>query len=356
MTATAQDAFIHDPARCWQATLERDRRYDARFVYAVRTTGIYCRPSCPSRRPRREQVVFFNSVQAASQAGYRPCKRCRPDQALSPGLAKVQAACRYIESHLDEALTLSALSEQVDLAPHHLQRAFKKALGVSPRQYADACRMRAFRDQVKRGASVSGALYAAGYGSSSRIYERAAGQLGMTPGTLSRGGRGVFIGYAVESCDLGFVLVAATDRGICQVMLGDDEASLKAALDRGYPQASIQRDAGALADWVRPILDFIAGQRVALDLPLDVQATAFQRRVWLELQKIPYGQTRTYGQVARAIGQPGAVRAVAGACARNPVALVTPCHRVVRGDGDAGGYRWGQQRKRVLLEREQAAS
>ena len=355
MTPAAQEAFTKDQARCWQATLQRDGRYDALFVYAVRTTGIYCRPSCPSRRPRREQVVFYDSSQAAGQAGYRPCKRCRPDQELNPGLAKVQRACRYIESHLEEALTLEKLGAQVGMNPHHLQRAFKKALGVSPRQYADACRLRAFKGRLKEGADVTGALYAAGYGSSSRLYERSARQLGMTPATLGKGGQGASIGYAVVKSDLGHVLVAATERGICQVMLGDGEAELQAALCDAYPRAQIQKDSGALGQWVRAILEFIEGERVALDLPLDVQATAFQRRVWLELQKIPYGQTRSYAQIARAIGQPQAVRAVAGACARNPVALLTPCHRVVRSDGDAGGYRWGPARKRALLQRERGS-
>lgn len=356
MMATAQEAFVNDQAQRWQATLQRDGCYDSLFVYAVRTTGIYCRPSCPSRRPRREQVVFYDSPQDAGQAGFRPCKRCRPDQELSPGLAKVRLACRYIESHLDEALTLEKLGARVEMNPHHLQRAFKKALGVSPRQYADACRLRTFKDRLKEGADVSGALYGAGYGSSSRLYERSARQLGMTPATLGKGGQGTSICYAVVKSDLGHVLVAATAQGICQVMLGDGEAALQAALWQTYPQATIRKDSGALGKWVRTILEFIGGERVALDLPLDVQATAFQRRVWLELQKIPYGQTRSYAQIAHAIGRPQAVRAVAGACARNPAALITPCHRAVRSDGGAGGYRWGLARKLALLQRERRSA
>ena len=340
----------------WQAVLSRDRQSDGSFVYAVLSTGIYCRPSCPSRRPRREQVVFFSQPEAAEQAGFRQCRRCRPrgiDTAEEQQVL-VERARRYIEAHLEEAVTLAALSAEVGMSPHHLQRLFKRVIGVSPRQYVDACRLDRFKTQIKGGAPVTRALYEVGYSSSSRLYERTDAQLGMTPTTYRKGGKDMNISYTIVDCPLGRLLVAATARGVCAVSLGDADAPLEAALRGEYPAAKIERDERGLGEWVEAILRYLAGQQPQLDLPLDVQATAFQWQVWQALRAIPVGQTRSYSAVAQALGQPTAARAVARACATNPVSLVIPCHRVVREDGDLGGYRWGLERKRALLAQEKA--
>ena len=330
------------PAAQWDIVLERDARYDGAFVYAVRSTGIYCRPSCASRRPRRGQVTFFPIPEAAEREGFRACLRCRPAAARAgdPAVALVREVCRAIESGEASARRPS----------HQVTRAFKRVLGVTPRQYRDARRVTRLKQELKRRPHVSPAVYEAGYGSSSRVYERAHDHLSMTPGNYARGGAGMEIAYAVVPSPLGRLLVAATPRGVCRISLGDDAAALAAE----FPAARIYKDrtGGRLERWVAAILAHLDGGEPSLELPLDIRATAFQRRVWQELQRIPYGETRSYTDIARRIGQPKATRAVARACATNPVAFVIPCHRVVREDGDPGGYRWGMERKRALLERE----
>jgi AraC family transcriptional regulator, regulatory protein of adaptative response / methylated-DNA-[protein]-cysteine methyltransferase len=351
---------------CWHAVQARDRGADGAFVYAVRSTGIYCRPSCPSRRPRREQVTFYPLPEAAEQNGFRPCRRCRPRSVheRDPRVAAVALVCREIDAHLqgnsnanaDERLTLTILSARAGMSSHQLERAFRRVMGITPRQYSDAQRLRRLKFRLKKGDDVTTALYDAGYGSSSRLYESAPAHLGMTPATYRQGGAGMDIHYTIASSPLGRLLVAATARGISALYLGDADSRLEAELRREYPRARIRRDTRASASleaWLEKILAHLRGNEPSLDLPTDVQATAFQRRVWEELRRIPYGATRTYTDVARRIGKPSAVRAVARACATNPVSVVVPCHRVVRQDGTLAGYRWGIGRKQALLEHEQ---
>jgi len=335
----------------WQATEQRNTRFDGLFVYAVRSTGIYCRPTCPSRRPRREQVEFFDACDAAEAAGFRPCRRCRPRDVASE-IATTDAACRYIEAHLDESLTLARLGEVCGFSPYHLQRTFKRVTGLTPRQYIEERRMGRLKARLRDGSDVTTALYDAGYGSSSRLYENGSTRLGMTPKSYGQGGAGVMIGYAIIDTALGRLLVATTERGVCAVSLGDDDAELLEALRAEYPAADVRAAEPAATGWVEAVAAFIDGQEIPADLPVDVRATAFQRRVWAFLRTIPRGETRSYGEVASGIEQPTAARAVAQACAHNPVALIVPCHRVVRSDGEPGGYRWGAERKRALLARE----
>ena len=328
----------------WRAVLARDRRYDGAFVYAVRSTGIYCRPSCASRRPRRTQVTFYAIPEVAERAGYRACRRCHPadTNGADPAVALVREACRALDAGRTPAL-----------APDRLARVFKRIIGITPKQYAAARRVARFKQELKRRKHVSPALYEAGYSSSSRVYEHAHEQLGMTPATYARGGAGLGIAYVTVPTSLGRLLVAATERGVCRVALGDSGAVLEADLLAEFPAARVVHDkSGKLLGWVTSILAYLDGREPALDLPLDIRATAFQRRVWQELRRIPFGATRSYAEVARRIGKPTATRAVARACATNPVALLIPCHRVVRENGDLGGYRWGLDRKKTLLEKE----
>jgi AraC family transcriptional regulator of adaptative response/methylated-DNA-[protein]-cysteine methyltransferase len=343
-----------DAARKWRVVLARDRRFDGVFVYAVRSTGIYCRPSCPSRRPRRALVQFYPIPEAAEAAGFRACRRCRPTQAPSadPAVAVVRELCRTIDARPDRPADIATLARRAGLSPHQLLRAFRRVLGVSPKAYRDARRLDRLKSALKSHRHVSPAIYDAGYGSSSRVYERAAGALGMTPATYRRGGRGAAIRYTVAASPLGALLVAATVRGVCRISLGDGATALARDLRAEFPAATIRRDTGTLNGWVEHILRHLEGRAPHLELPLDIRATAFQQRVWAELGKIPYGRTRSYLAVARAIGRPRAVRAVARACATNPVCFVIPCHRVIRDDGALGGYRWGLARKRALLDRE----
>jgi AraC family transcriptional regulator, regulatory protein of adaptative response / methylated-DNA-[protein]-cysteine methyltransferase len=351
----------------WQAVQVRDKRADGSFVYAVRSTGIYCKPSCPSRRPRRAQVEFFILPAAAEQNGFRACKRCKPrlSRVQDPRTEAVARVCREIDKQVqsgdgltngaersDFRLTLSVLSAIAGMGPHQLERAFRSVMGISPRQYADARRMQWLKSKLKKGDDVTTALYEAGFGSSSRLYERAPGHLGMTPATYRRGGAGMEIHFTIANSPLGRLLVGATERGISALYLGTADSRLEAALRKEYPRAEIRRDRNGMQDWLGKIIEHLRGHEPNLDLPTDVQATAFQRRVWEELRRIPYGSTRTYSQVARAIGRPTAIRAVARACATNPVSVVVPCHRVVREDGNLAGYRWGLERKRELLEHE----
>ena len=336
------------PTERWQAVLARDGRFDGAFVYAVRSTGIYCRPSCASRRPRRTQVTFYPIPEAAEREGYRACKRCRPADVAGrdPTVALVREAARAI-----------AAGQRPNGDGRRLTRAFKRVLGITPRAYAEAGRVDRFKRELKRRRQVSPALYEAGYGSTSRVYERSDAQLGMTPAKYAKGGEGIGIAYITVPTALGQLLIAATERGVCRVALGDNAAILEQDLLAEFPNARIIEDkSGKIHGWVTAILAYLEGREPALELPLDIRATAFQRRVWQELQKIPFGQTRTYAEVATRIGQPTAVRAVAHACASNRVALVIPCHRVVRSGGELGGYRWGAERKRTLLEKERNAS
>jgi AraC family transcriptional regulator of adaptative response/methylated-DNA-[protein]-cysteine methyltransferase len=348
---------VADDETLWRAVLKRDATFDGTIFFAVRSTGIYCRPSCPARRPRREQVVFFQIPEAAERAGFRSCRRCRPHSTAmnDPQVEMVRQACRYIESQ-DQLPTLENLSEHTGVSPYHLQRVFKRVAGITPRQYAEANRLDQFKAGVKKGATVTGAMYEAGYGSSSRLYERAPAQLGMTPADYRRGGKGVRINYTIAGCSLGRLLVAGTEKGVCSVRLGDSDAALEANLLSEYPAAGVNRDDEALSEWVEQLLSHLNGEQPHLDLPLDVQATAFQWNVWEKLREIPYGSTRSYSEIARAMGRPTATRAVARACAANPVALVIPCHRVVREDKSLGGYRWGIERKQALLKRERSRS
>ncbi len=338
----------------WQAVMTRDSSSNGTFVYGVRSTGIYCKPSCSSRKPKREQVVFFPLPEVAEQAGFRPCRRCHPQETemSDPQVELVRQACRYIEQHLENPPDLTELSQNIHLSPFHLQRVFKRIMGISPRQYAEAYRLGQFKVQLKEGESVTNALYDVGYGSSSRLYERTPSQLGMTPTTYQRGGLGMHIDYTIVDSPLGRLLVAATEKGICAISMGNSDADLEAILFKEYPAAEISRNEDNLHAWVSALLSHLNGELPHLDLPLDVQATAFQWRVWQALQAIPYGDTRSYSEVARTIGAPKAARAVARACATNPVPLVIPCHRVVREDGSSGGYRYGEERKQQLLEQE----
>ena len=340
--------------QCWEAIVRRDPAFDGRFWYGVRTTGIYCRPSCASRQPKRENVEFFALPDAARQMGFRPCRRCHPDEAeiRNQQAELVQRICRLLDANLAENPDLGFLSHQVHMSESHLQRVFKKLLGISPRQYVEARRSEQFKAGVKRGSSVTDAMYEAGYGSSSRLYEKAAGQIGMTPATYRRGGKGMSIAYATVQSLLGWLLVGATEKGVCSVKLGDDRDKLVDNLQEEFPQAQIRHDDEHLRSQVEVLLQCLAGQTPHTDLPLDVQGTAFQMRVWEELRRIPRGQTVSYKELATRIGRPTAYRAVANACASNPVAVITPCHRVVRENGGLGGYRWGVERKRELLEKE----
>jgi AraC family transcriptional regulator of adaptative response/methylated-DNA-[protein]-cysteine methyltransferase len=338
----------------WEAVLNRDSAFEGKLFYGVRSTGIYCRPICPSRRPNRNQVCFFQSAQEAESLGFRPCKRCQPQSETVPNIAKskVLAACRYIETQLDRIPTLSELSSQVGMSPSYLQKVFKQIIGVSPFQYGDALRSQRLKQRLQSGEEIADAVYDTGYGSSSQLYEKAAKQLGMTPKTYQQAGKTINIVYAIAPCSLGYLLVATTKKGICTVKLGDEEDKLEHILNQEFHQAHIMRDDHIHKDWIQAILDLIAGDKTHLDLPLDVRGTAFQKQVWQALQKIPYSETRTYTDIARDIAKPQAVRAVGNACGANPIALIVPCHRVLRSDGSLGGYHWGIERKQKLLIQE----
>ncbi|QMS89590.1 bifunctional DNA-binding transcriptional regulator/O6-methylguanine-DNA methyltransferase Ada [Nostoc edaphicum CCNP1411] len=338
----------------WQAVLNRDPTFEGKLFYGVRSTGIYCRPICPSRRPNRNQVCFFQSVQDAEIAGFRPCKRCQPQSEIVPitAKAKVLAVCRYIEAQVDYIPTLSELSSQVEMSPSYLQRIFKQIIGVSPFQYADALRSQRLKQRLQLGEEIADVVYDTGYGSSSQLYEKAPKQLGMTPKIYQQAGKTISIVYAIAPCLLGYLLVATTEKGICAVKLGDEADKLEDILNQEFHQAHIMRDDHTHNDWIQAILDLIAGDKTHLDLPLDVRGTAFQKQVWQALQKIPHGETRTYTDIARDIAKPEAVRAVANACGANPTALIVPCHRVLRSDGSLGGYHWGIERKQKLLTQE----
>jgi AraC family transcriptional regulator of adaptative response/methylated-DNA-[protein]-cysteine methyltransferase len=340
-------------ARFWRATLARDPRADGSFVLAVRSTHIYCRPSCPARRPLRRNVLFFPTREEARKNGFRPCLRCKPDEAYG-AVVLVERTVRLLAQTGEDGLRLKALAEKLNTKPATLRRAFRQVTKLTPRDLAEALRLDRFKKMLRAGSPITDALYETGYGSSSRVYERSNAQLGMTPATYRKGGKGMKIGYTIAKSPIGKVLVAATERGISAVYLGDSDSKLVSALREEYPRAEISTATGSFERWVREIVQRIEGKEPHFELPLDLQATAFQRRVWQELQRIPRGSTRTYGQVARSVGRPRAVRAVARACATNPVSIVVPCHRVIRQDGALAGYRWGLSRKEQLLAQERA--
>lgn len=348
-----------DDDRRWAAVLARDPAADGAFFYAVKTTGIYCRPTCRARRPKRGNVAFFSGAAEAEAAGFRPCRRCRPggmgpDQHLAK---RVAAACRRIETAIEtgeEPPGLAALAEEAGLGPHHFHRVFKRALGVTPGAYAAAHRANRLRSALPEAATVTAACYDAGYGSSGRLYAEAPGTLGMTPTAYRAGGAGSEIRFAVGECSLGAILAAATEKGVCAILLGDDPDALVRELQDRFAKARlVGADAGFEAT-VAKAVGMVEAPAAAPGLPLDIRGTAFQRRVWEALRAIPAGETRSYTEVAANLGVPGAVRAVARACAANPLAVAIPCHRVVRLDGDLAGYRWGVERKRALLKREGA--
>lgn len=335
----------------WTLVLARNPQADGKFVYAVKSTGIFCRPSCPSRRPGREQVEFFDSGRDALRAGYRECRRCMPLK-RNPHMERIEAACRYIEANVDGSLSLKEISRHAGLSPFHFQRLFKRALGVSPRQYQQAHRAGKFKQALHSQPRVTDAIYEAGYSSSSRAYENSNDVLGMTPSAFRRNGRGVRISYTITKTDLGKLLIATTPRGVCSVRFGDNDRALQVELRHEFSAAEIVRDDRALEKVAERIRNLLAEPVAAGAIPLDIRGTAFQQRVWSALRDIPRGETRSYAEVAEAVGKPQAVRAVANACASNPVALVVPCHRVVQKNGSLAGYRWGVQRKAALLRKE----
>jgi AraC family transcriptional regulator of adaptative response/methylated-DNA-[protein]-cysteine methyltransferase len=335
----------------WAAITRREPQADGAFFYAVRTTGVFCRPSCASRQPRRENVAFFTDAAAARAAGFRDCKRCQPG-GLPRELEIVKRACAAMDAAAQQRLTLAQLSDAVHVSPFHLQRLFKRVVGVSPRQYQAAQRGAALRDALRSGADITRATHDAGFGSPSRMYDSAPTELGMAPSAYRRKGAGLTVRYASASTSLGFVLVAATGKGICKIGFGDDEASLVDELHGEFGNAELLEDAQQLAPFIAQIDAYLRGTRQDFDLPLDIAATSFRQRVWDALRRIPYGQTRSYSEIAETIGLPRAVRAVATACATNPVALAIPCHRVVQKGGALAGYRWGLPRKAALLDNE----
>lgn len=333
----------------WEAILSRSPESDGDFYYAVRTTGVFCRPSCASRKPRRKNVEFFDDATAAVRAGYRPCKRCRPDRdrADSSSSRTMAAACRMLSR--EAAVQTRDVARAVGLSESYFARMFKRRLGVTPQQYRRRVLAERARDTIGRGASVTESVYRSGYSSSSRFYEGIGKELGMKPAVARGGAPGEQIRYVLTQCSLGWLLVAWTERGVCEVALGDDEASLIAQLEAHFPRAVL--DASAACAWADAVVDAVEMSSPAA-IPLDIRGTAFQERVWQTLRGIPAGQTRTYAEIARSMGMPKGARAVARACATNPLAVVVPCHRVVRQDGRASGYRWGIERKESLLRRE----
>jgi AraC family transcriptional regulator, regulatory protein of adaptative response / methylated-DNA-[protein]-cysteine methyltransferase len=337
--------------RYWKAMLARDARADGAFFFGVKSTQIYCRPSCPARRPLRKNTLFFPTTSEAEREGFRPCRRCKPDE-IPAAVRIVRRAAQILEGDLEVQVNVGTLARQAGVSTDALRRAFRQQTGLTPKKLAAALRLKKFKRLLREGNSITDALYATGYGSASRVYERSDAHLGMTPATYQKGGKGMKIRYTTAKSSLGDVLVAATERGVSAVYLGNAKEKLVGELSAEYPRAEIKAEEGAFSQWVEEIVARTEGKAPRRELPLDLQATAFQRLVWQELQRIPRGTTRTYSQIAQAVGKPRAVRAVARACATNPVSVVVPCHRVVRADGNLAGYRWGLSRKEKLLARE----
>lgn len=345
-----------DRDTAWNAVLTRNRAFDGVLFYAVQTTGIYCRPSCPSRKPKRSNVVFFSSPRDAETAGFRACYRCDPmSQAGTTTERRLRRAVAFIDEHLAEQITLARLGKAVGLSPHHLQRAFKETYGVSPRVYQDTQRLEQMKSALRNGADVGRAIWAAGYGSSRGAYQSAANGLGMTPTRYRRGGRGLTIQHATATTRFGELIVGWTEQGVCAVLLRDSRESLTESLRAEFPHAVLKPDASPRARWIAPLVELLEGRTPRVGVPLDLQGTSFQLRVWRALQEIPLGEVRSYTQIAQAIGAPTSARAVARACASNRIAVLVPCHRAVRSDGSLSGYRWGENRKRDLLELEKEA-
>jgi len=356
------DEQIFWNAAYWQAVRSKDRAFDGKFFVGVITTGVYCRPSCPSRTPLRRNVRFFLTCDDAERAGLRACLRCHPRTAAGgdPQSARIREVCDYIRNNAAEPLSLSQLAGRIGLSPFHFQRSFKAIVGVTPKQFQEACRMDALKSNLRAQPSVTHAIYEAGYGSSSRVYERADTRLGMTPAEYRKGGEGLAISYVAAGSPLGRMMLAATDRGLCFLQFADSDKKLLNMLQTEYPNATLapmpQPFSEQFQAWMEALDRHLRGAQPRLDLPLDLRATAFQLKVWDYLQSIPYGSVQSYAEVAAAIGRPAAARAVARACATNQVALVIPCHRVIRGTGALGGYRWGLARKRTLLDKERSAA
>jgi AraC family transcriptional regulator of adaptative response/methylated-DNA-[protein]-cysteine methyltransferase len=344
--------FSQDADR-WQAVAGRDRRADGTFYYSVATTGVYCRPSCGARLPRRENVAFHLSTGDAEKAGFRPCKRCRPDQ-TDRQAAAVAKACRLIEQ-AETPPSLSELADAVGLSQFHFHRVFKAATGVTPKAYADAERARRVRAALDQKETVTEAIYDAGFNSNGRFYAAAPGRLGMTPTRFRTGGGGETVRFAIGQTSLGAILVAATDKGIVAIQFADDPDALLRDLQDRFPKARLVGGDAEFEQQVAQVVGSVENPSAGFDLPLDVRGTAFQQRVWQALREIPAGTTASYSDIAGRLGAPKAVRAVAGACAANDIAVAIPCHRVVRNDGALSGYRWGVERKRALLDREAAA-
>jgi AraC family transcriptional regulator of adaptative response/methylated-DNA-[protein]-cysteine methyltransferase len=356
---TMETSMMLNEEKCWDAVTKRSASQDGRFYFGVVTTGVYCRPSCAARQPLRKNVRFYESPADAERDGLRPCLRCHPldGRADEETIEKIRRICGYIREHCDsgDSLTLDTLGEAHDWSPFHLHRTFKAVLGVTPKQFLDACRLSTFKAELRKGGSVTAAVYDAGFGSSSRVYERVDNKLGITPGEYRAGGKNVSISYAFAKTPLGLLLVAATARGLCSVQFGESTGRLLQDLLNEYPHAVLAKnptDSPELDAWMQGLTKYLQGEPAALDFPIDIRATAFQLKVWRYLQTIPVGEVRTYGEVAKAIGDPGASRAVGTACGANKVALVIPCHRVIRGDHGMGGYRWGLERKIALLASE----
>lgn len=354
LKAAAKGSTPTDESR-WNAVIRRDRAADSQFYYSVKTTGVYCRPSCAARLPRRENVSFHLTCADAERAGFRPCKRCKPDEAplIERQAAAVAAACRLIESAPEEP-SLEVLARSAGMSRYHFHRIFKSVTGLTPKAYAAAHRQKRVREELPRAATVTEALYDAGFNSNGRFYSAATRMLGMTPTAFRAGGVNTTIRFAVGECSLGSILVAATDLGVCAILLGDDPETLLQDLQDRFPNAHLQGGDKQFENIVATVVGFVEAPALGLKLQLDVRGTAFQQRVWQALTEIPPGSTASYAEIAKRLGAPKAVRAVAQACAANPIAVAIPCHRVVRTDGALSGYRWGIERKRTLLEREDA--
>lgn len=360
---TGRQHSMPDPDQAWAAVVRRDRSCDGSFVYAVKTTGVYCRPGCPSRRPLRENVAFYVDGTTARARGFRACRRCRPDDPATGVHEMVARARTFLEQHIDEPVTLGRLAGAVGASRFHLQRTFTRQVGVSPKRFHMALRAGRFRSALRRGTPVLDAAFEAGFGGSSRAYETAQGYFGMTPALYRRGAPGVLISFATRDTAIGVLLLAATERGVCAVFLGDTRAAVERMLADEYPRARCSvaaSDGGTsfdrqLRQWADDVSRAVEDPARSTDVPIDLAGTAFQERVWQTLRTIPAGQTRSYAALAEAVGSPTSVRAVAQACAHNRIAVLVPCHRVVRSNGETGGYRWGHARKRRLLEAESHA-